>query len=102
MESDIVRTICDYLELKRHFFWRNNNIPVYDTKREAYRAMPKYTPKGLPDIILIKDGRFVGIEVKNAKGKLSPHQEVFSARCKQYGALYHVVRSLDDVIKLGL
>ncbi len=39
--------------------------------------MPKYTMKGLPDIVLIKDGRYIGIEAKAGKAQLSTHQEAF-------------------------
>jgi hypothetical protein len=47
-ESDIVRTICDYLALKKQLFWRNNNTPIYDPAAQRFRAMPKYTMKRLP------------------------------------------------------
>jgi hypothetical protein len=40
-EAQIQRAICDYLALRRHFFYRNNNTPIYDATRKAFRAMPK-------------------------------------------------------------
>lgn len=101
-ETDIQRAICDYLALRRHFFWRNNNTPVFDTQRGAFRALPKYTLKGLPDIELIKDSCWVGLEVKSMKGTQSPEQKEFERRCKENGVEYYVVRSVDDVQRLGL
>lgn len=101
-ETDIQRAICDYLTAKKHFFWRTNNIPAYDTVRNTFRAMPKYSMHGTPDLIVIKDGFFIGLEVKNAKGKLSAGQKAFAKLCKDSGAEYYVVRSIDDVKEIGL
>ncbi|MEK9694528.1 MAG: VRR-NUC domain-containing protein [Candidatus Poseidoniales archaeon] len=101
-ETDILRSICDYLTLKKHFFWRANNIPAYDTERKTFRAMPKYSMHGTPDLIVIKDGFFIGLEVKNAKGRLSTAQKAFAKLCKDTGAEYYVVRSIDDVKEIGL
>jgi hypothetical protein len=100
--SELVRALCDYLALKQHFFWRSNNVPVFDKARGVFRALPKYTMKGLPDIIVIKGGRFIGIEAKAGSGRMSPDQHEFARRVMIAGADYHVVRSLDDLIKLGL
>ena len=102
-ESDILRAICDYLEIKHYFFWRANNTPVFDAKRGQFRAFPKYAIKGLPDIQIITDGGFsVFLEVKQ-KGKYqSKDQKEFEKRCKEVGAEYHVVRSLDDMKEIGL
>ena len=99
-ETDIQRAICDYLALKKHFFWRQNTAGMFREGR--YFAMPKYSLNGLPDIILIKDGIFVGIEVKTEKGVQSDHQKAFAALCEQHGAVYFVARSVDDVIARGL
>ena len=101
-ESDVVASICDYLAARRHFFYRSNNIPVYDKARGAFRALPKYTPRGVPDIIVVKDGRFIGIEVKTDTGRLSPDQVEFGRQCNEHGGTYAVARSIDDVQRLGL
>lgn len=101
-ESDIQASICAYLSARRHFFWRNNNAPIYDPTRQAFRAMPKYTMRGLPDIIVIKDGWFIGLEVKRPRGAVSPHQKAFAALCSEHGAEYYVVRSIEDVQEVGL
>lgn len=101
-ETDIVRSICDYLCTRRVVFWRQNNMAVYDSKRQQYRALPKYTPHGLPDIVVVKDGWFIGLEVKQPKGKQSKGQKEFQQWCEEEGAEYKVVRSIDDVQALGI
>jgi hypothetical protein len=48
-------------------------------------------------------GKFLAIEVKNAKGRLSSHQEAFLNRVNEEGGIAFVARSVDDVIdNLGL
>ncbi len=101
-ESGIQSAICDYLALKRHFFWRQNTAPAFDWKSKQFRRMPKHAMNGVPDIILIHDGLFVGIEVKSATGRQSPGQVEFENAVKGAGGRYYVVRSVSDVIKIGL
>lgn len=101
-ESQVQTSICEYLELKRHFFWRSNNIPVFDPARKAYRAMPKFSKKGVPDIIVVKEGVFVGLEVKAPKKYQSKEQKQFEADCKEAGGEYYTVRSIEDVQEIGL
>lgn len=101
-EAQIQRAICDYLALKKHFFFRVNTIPVYDSTRQVFRSMPKYAKKGVPDIVVIRSGQFIGLEVKTPKGKQSIDQVQFEGECKMAGGRYHVVRSVYDVQSLGL
>jgi len=96
-----LESICEYLALKRYVFWRQNNAPIFDTTRKAFRAMPKYSAPGLSDILLLKRGRVYFLEVKSAKGKISPQQEEFKAKVEAEGCEYFVVRSIDDVLKAG-
>lgn len=102
LESEIHSAICDYLAAGRHFFYRNNNTPVYDAKRERFRALPKYTPKGISDIIVVRAGRPYFLEVKRPGSYQSPEQKEFQARAEKAKALYAVVRSIEDVQRLGL
>ena len=101
-ETDIQRAICDYLAAKKHFFWRTNTTPIYDPTRQRFRAMPKYSLSGVPDIIVIKDGWFIGLEVKKKGSYQSKAQKEFERMCKEAGGEYWVVRSVEDVKELGL
>lgn len=105
LEKEIQLAICDYLALRKVFFWRQNTIPPVDHKgngKMVFRPMPKYSLKGVPDIIVIKDGKFWGLEVKRPKGKPSEHQMAFMKNCILNGGEYHIVTSIEDVQKLGL
>jgi hypothetical protein len=101
LEKDIQRKICDWLALMGYFFWRSNNIPVFGRSNDGvkrFRALPKYTPKGLPDIICIKKGWFIGIEVKRQGFKASMEQLQMGASIVSNGGLYFVVTSLPEVM----
>lgn len=100
LESDIQREICDWLSTKSIFFWRSNNVPVFAKSNDGkmrFRALPKYTPKGLPDIIAIVNGIFIGIEVKRPGEKLRPGQNDFQMKCCDNGGKYLVVHSIEEM-----
>lgn len=99
-ENDIQTAILDYLAFKKHFFWRQNNFTIFDGKN--FRRLPKYSILGIPDIIVIKDGKFIGLEVKTKTGALSEGQKQFMINCEKAGGKYYIVKSIDDVIKLDL
>ena len=100
-ESSIQSAICDYLALRKHMFWRCNNVPA-PLPGGGFRALPKHTPRGLPDIIVIRDGWFIALEVKKKGGYQSKEQKEFEKSVLDAGGEYHVVRSIDDVREVGL
>lgn len=101
LESHVQREICDWLFLHEFFFWRQNTIPVFE--HGHFRALPKYTPRGLPDIMVLHGGRFIGLEVKNVrKGhpgytNLSEYQKDMREKILLNGGAYHMVTSLAEV-----
>ncbi len=107
-EGDVQNKICEYLSKKGYFFMRLNNTPVFDTKLNqgygGYRTQGKWATPGLADILLIdkeKYGMAVFFEVKAPKGRQSPDQHLFAKRCCFNNCEYAVVRSVDDIKKLG-
>lgn len=100
-ENLVLQSIGEYLTWKKHFFWRANTTPIYDASRKVYRSMPKFSKRGVPDLIVIKDGQFIGLEVKD-KSPQSKDQKTFEKECKENGCRYYLVRSIDDVKKTGL
>ncbi len=103
-EISIQATICEYLALKMRqgklMMWRQNSGGIFSDGH--YRKLPKHAMTGIPDIIVIRDGFFIGLEVKQAKGRQSDNQKDFETLCKKNGAEYYVVHSLEDVIEIGL
>lgn len=96
-ENAIQNAIMEYLTIKNIFHWRNNTTPIYDPTRKCFRKMNSM--KGVPDIICIIKGQFVGIEVKKPDGKQSPDQKIFEKECNKNGGKYILARSVEDVMK---
>jgi len=101
LEKEIQLAICRYLKLKGHFFHRMNNVGVFDKERNAFR-FNHYGIKGVPDIYVYVKGKIIALEVKRPDTQQSPEQKLFEQVFKQAGGEYYVVRSLDDVMKIGL
>lgn len=104
-EGEIQNTICEYLDIKRRFFFRLNNIPAFNRSEGGgvtMRRLPKFTPRGLPDIIVVAGGQFIALEVKSAIGKQSPDQKIIQSDIEKHGGKYFVVRSIEDVQAIGL
>lgn len=100
-ESEILREICDWLFERGVFFWRSNNIPVFarnNAGKMAFRALPKYTPRGLPDVMVVTNGTLICMEVKRPGAKLREAQKAFQENMAQNGGIYWVVTSIDDVV----
>jgi hypothetical protein len=106
LEKDIQNAVCEYLALRGHFFYRQNNTPIFQRDGKGggfFRAMPKYAIKGVPDILLIRDGGYVCyLEIKRPSGKLSDDQMEFQKRSRLAGAEYHVIKSVDQLIEINL
>lgn len=100
-ESDVVRAICDYLAARGYFFFRINNVGVWD-KRGFHRKTPAGFKKGVPDLMVVTDVTTYAVEVKSATGRLSPEQIAFGEAWEHRMGIraYRVVRSLEDAMKI--
>ncbi len=100
LEKDIQRLICDWLATQPHIlFWRTNNIPVFDKGR--FRALPKYTPRGLPDILCFVNGKLHALEVKVPHyWKYTDDQILMKEKIENNGGVYKLVTSLEEAQKV--
>lgn len=96
-EKHIQKAILDYLSYKNIFHYRQNS-GAFKTESGGY--MRTASVSGLPDIVAIKDGIYIGLEVKTATGRQSKEQKDIESKITAAGGLYLVVRSLDDVRKI--
>lgn len=97
-EKQIQNSVEHYLTLKKYFFWKNNSgaLPT------ASGGFIRFGAVGSPDICLVKDGFFIGLEIKTSKGKQSDGQKQFEKKLKEAGGEYYIVKSLDDLKEIGL
>jgi hypothetical protein len=73
--------------------YRVNNVGVWDEAKQVRRA--GNTEKGLPDIWVCVKGRFLAIEVKAGKDRLSPHQLARKQEIERAGGVYFEARSTE-------
>lgn len=94
-EGEIQREILDALALIPGVCaWRNNT----GVSRSGGRYV-RFGIAGQGDITgLLRGGRRLEMEVKTAKGKVSPEQEKFGAEITAMGGLYIVARSVEDAL----
>lgn len=84
-EAQITKQIRDYLNIKRIFHYK------------AWQGM--MSKKGVSDIIACYKGRFIAIEVKTEKGRVSDAQQQFLEAVTASGGVAILARSVDDVIE---
>lgn len=56
---------------------------------------------GLSDLVAIRDGQIIHIEIKNKHGLQSDKQRAFQKNLEAAGGIYILARDLRDVIHLG-
>lgn len=99
-EAMIQRAIMDYLETMSRrmplYFFRAGSGAV-KTQQGRYFKTGK---PGVPDIVACLNGRWVGFEVKTAKGRQSQAQKRAEQDIQWACGEYYVVRSVDDVRKV--
>ena len=97
-EAQALQAITEYLTRRKHCFWRNNS----GATRTASGGFIRFGTPGSPDICLIKNGFFIGLEVKAKAGTQSPDQKAFEASVKAAGGEYYIVHDIGEVQQIGL
>ena len=91
-ESEIRDQIIEYLEKKGCMVWKDKQ----PTRKIRHNFSKSH---GTPDILgILRDGTFLGIEVKTENGKIKDNQKKFIKKANQRYAVCFVARSLQDVI----
>ena len=83
-EKDIVNKIIKYLKTLDHCFCWKEHGGMYGTA-------------GIPDVICCYHGRFIGLEVKTEKGKLTKLQEITIREIVKAGGTAVKVTSVEEV-----
>ena len=97
-ESEIKRKILNWLLHQPHVFaFVVPTTGLFDQKRGFWRTAPK---RGVPDLLVCKNSKFIGIEVKTATGRLRPDQIAFREALELAGGIFILARSVEDVEKV--
>lgn len=94
-ESDLQRTILEYLEHRHILHYRQNSGVM-----KAGRRYIRFGYPGAPDIIAVIGGKYVGIEVKDGDEQQSEKQVEFQRKLEKAGGFYILARKLEDVIEV--
>ncbi len=87
-ETDIRRQVQYYLRLKGWFVFYN------------LQGLGSY--RGISDLIAVRDGRVLFIELKTARGRQSDHQKKFQADLEHAGGEYILCRGVEDLQERGI
>lgn len=86
-EGDILRAVRDFLRLHG---WKVVRI---------HQSLG--SERGIPDLVAIRGGKTVWIEVKTPNGRLSEYQERWLQDLEDHGGWWIVARGIEDVEHLG-
>lgn len=100
-EKEIENAIFELLNRLGWFAWKNNSTGIYDPKIGKFRkSKNKNVINGASDILAIKNGIVLFIEVKSLTGRMSEDQEIFRDNIVRSGGYYYVVRSCAEVLEI--
>jgi len=93
-ETDLQRAIVQALS---YAGWLVMHIPNQSTRgRQRWAGLLP----GAPDLVAVRQGRIVFLEVKTAKGKVSEKQSEVHDLLRLHGMEVWVVRGIDDIMDL--
>ena len=98
-ESELMRDIQLAVTEAGHRVFRNNIGVCQDTKGN-YIRYGVCNPGGSDLIGWTRTGRFLAIEVKSEKGRLTVVQENFLSSVAKAGGIAICARSVEDVLKI--
>lgn len=93
LEKQIQSAILDWLRWHHVFCWKQNTVGI----RKPNGSYIPASTTGIPDILCIIKGQFVGIEVKSEKGIQTDNQKHFQNEVERAGGIYILAKSIDDV-----
>ena len=98
-EKAIENQILSFLKWLGFLCWKQETQGTYDPIKKIYRRKNSvHRMVGISDILAVdRMGRVIAIEVKSAKGRVSPDQKAFLERINQTNGIGFVARSVDDV-----
>ncbi len=103
-EHDLQCAICNYLDIRRVCYWAVPNGGKR-SKTESARFKKEGVKSGIPDLTIVHDGMYYGLEVKKPKtltpkGRLSKNQKSMIKQIEDVGnGEVKVVYSVVDVIE---
>jgi hypothetical protein len=95
-ESEIEKLCTDYL---CHYpsieYWKFKvSGQIHSRAGRTFRK--KSNTPGWPDLVIIHNSKFIGIELKAIDGRQSDVQKLCQAKIVRGGGLYYIIRSINE------
>lgn len=99
--NETTTTILNFLFRAGIFCWRQNVAPIPIQREGIITGFRSGGKSGQPDIVgvLPPKGKYLGIEIKTGKDKLSDVQIAFHKQARDAGALILVVKDYEDFLQ---
>lgn len=102
-ESAIERDILRWLNERGGFYaFKIHTTGQFDRGTGSYRKHSVYAVNGVSDVVALKDGVVLFLEVKAPHGKQSADQVKFMKAVRSMGGNYEVVTSVEDVEEIAV
>lgn len=99
-ETDLKKSIVDYLKILGFLAWVQNVGGVKFTAKSGKQRFVKFGFAGLSDILcVLPGGRFLVVETKRLDNVATESQKAFMADVERRGGIAILAYSLDDVDK---
>ena len=108
-EAELKKQVWDYLQyqmnLGKLYFDRLNSGAIYEKRGDKTYGV-QLCREGTADFFILQRGgcwdrcRLLFVELKGDKGKQSDKQKEFQALVETQGAVYSVVRSVEELMEL--
>lgn len=91
--NDLTTAILDFIYRQGGYAFRASSTGIFDPSLRQYRTAPK---KGVSDILGCYQGRFLAIEIKIGKDRLSPEQDGFLKNIAHVDGLAFIARDFES------
>ena len=91
--SKLTNEIIDFIYRNDGYAFRASSVGIFDQKAGKYRSAAK---KGVSDILACRKGKFIAIEVKIGKDRLSLEQEGFLQNITTAGGDSYVAKDFEQ------
>ena len=96
-ETALKKQCLEWLAIKGIFAYKQNCGGFKNPTGGFYRFS---SMNGLPDIVCIIKGKYIGVELKVDKKEQSDFQIIFQENLEKAGGAYYIIRSLEDLEKV--
>ena len=99
-EQDIQIAVCEHLGLRAEprVFWFHVPNAGKRSNFVGKKLCDSGLISGVPDLVILMDGRMYCLELKAPQGKLTPSQRLVMERMRDCGAQVAVAKSIDEAL----